>query len=98
MLELGLDSARAEVTLQLGQLRSLVGLFSDYGQQRGNLFLGGKDLVVRRHDGGMWLLWLSLAREHHLAAEIKLTVDFVPDRIIVQELLVVINIDFLDGG
>ena len=60
-------------------------------------FLGGKDLAVIGLDGGMWLLWLGLAWKHHLAAEIELAADLISVRISVQELLVVIDIDFLDS-
>ena len=58
-------------------------------------FLGGKDLAVVRLDGGMWLLWLSLAWKHHLAAEVELAADLVPAWVRVQELFVVIDIDLL---
>ena len=61
-------------------------------------FLGGKDLAVIGLDGGMWLLWLSLAWKHHLATEVELAADLVPAWIRVQELLVVIDIDLLDSS
>ena len=43
----------------------------------------------------MWLLWLSLTRKHHLAAEVELAADLVPAWVRVQKLLVVIDIDLL---
>ena len=100
LLEVGLDSTRAELTLLLSNLHGFSDRQHSVLRRRlvsGNSFLGVKDLAVMGLDGGMWLLWLSLAWEHHLATEIELTADFVPARIRVQELLVVINIDFLDS-